>query len=58
MIEDTKKCLEGLVLHLSQRQTLCDLVDDKSQSEIEALRAVWILSEQLCKRMEELHKGL
>ena len=51
----TKEKLNQFLDHINQRHSVCDLVDDKDPHEIECIKDIWNLCEQISKRMEKIY---
>jgi ribosome-binding ATPase YchF (GTP1/OBG family) len=51
----TKEKLNQFLDHINQRHSVCDLVDDKDTHQIECMKDIWNLCEQISKRMEKIY---
>lgn len=51
----TKEKLNQFLDHISQRHSVCDLVDDKDLHQIECMKDIWNLCEQISKKMEKIY---
>jgi hypothetical protein len=49
-----QKTLQAFLNHLSERDSFCDLVDDKDQAEIEMTHDIYNLCDNICNKYREL----
>lgn len=50
-----KKSLQTYLQHLTERDSFCDLVDDKNPDEIKILEEICNLCDRVCIKYQELH---
>jgi hypothetical protein len=51
----TKEKLNQFLDHINQRHSVCDLVDDKDPHQIECIKNIWNLCEQISEKMEKIY---
>lgn len=53
-----KNDLNIILKHFDGRTSICDLVDDKTQEEVENIKEIWGLCEKIQNRLEEIYKNI
>ena len=49
-----KRSLQAYLNHLTQKDSFCDLVDDKDQTEIKMIHDIYDLCDKVCNKYQEL----